>query len=288
VFIPFFAFLALAGLAVFLMIHPIKAPLDTTLAVNIAAVIFFGMIIPGVLLVMWVRSLPWWFLNGTERGWHTFQQIAEANGHRFPDDFWHPFIHNEFGLETEAFAEELVIDSKMDIEGFIGADINISYKDKAFVANKPIDHFGFYLDSAYWRLEQYGLRFYGERMNIFVPYWTIQKVRKGLLWCNIILKLDTTNHFDTQIFGHWTEICISIGHLPTMREDRLLRDELYRRIVSLNKLNKVARTVWQRGQDGLTSVEWLEHMGHMVQLKQYVGDMNEIAQAPPQLGRGED
>ena len=41
VFLPFFAFLVLAGLAVFLIIHPIKAPLDTTLAVNIAAVIFF-------------------------------------------------------------------------------------------------------------------------------------------------------------------------------------------------------------------------------------------------------
>ena len=68
VFLPFFAFLALAGLAVFFIIYPIKTPLDTTLAVNIAAVIFFGMIIPAVLLLMWVRSLPWWFLNGTERG----------------------------------------------------------------------------------------------------------------------------------------------------------------------------------------------------------------------------
>ena len=135
-----------------------------------------------------------------------------------------------------------------------------------------MESFGFYFDSAYWRLEQYGLRFYGERMNVFVPYWAIQKIRKGLLWCNIILKLDTTNHFDTQIFGQWTEICISIGHLPTMREDRLLRDELYRRIVSLNKLNKVAHAVWQHAQDGLTSAEWLEHMGHMVQLKQFTDD----------------
>jgi len=232
VFLPFFIRLIPAGLAVvYVVIYPIKMPLDITDAVTIIAIIFFGVVIPGMLLTTWYRSIPWWFLNGTERGWQTFKMIAEDNGHRFPDDFWHPFIHHkEFGLEEDTFADELVINSETDIEGFIGADINISYFDKlVYLKNlrkATAKGYGLYLESVYWQLEKHGLRFYGERMNIFVPYRAMQKVRKGLLWCNIVLKLDTS------ITGRWTEICISIGHLPTMRGDRMLRDELYQRIVA--------------------------------------------------------
>jgi hypothetical protein len=238
VFIPFSVCLVLAGLAGYVVVNPIKVPLDTANAVNAFAVLFFGVVIPSVLLITWYRSIPWWFLNGTERGWQIFKMIAEENGHRFPDDFWHPFVHNEFGLQEDAFADELVINSETDIEGFIGADVNISYHDKILPSwnRKASESFGVYPESTYWRLEEYGLRFYGERMNIFCPYRAIQSFRKGLLWCNIILKLNQT--VTSAPLGRvWTEICISIGHLPTMRGDRMLRDELYQRIVVGKVLN---------------------------------------------------
>jgi len=232
VFIPFFVFLTLAGWAVYVIVHPIKVPLDTTNVTNITVVVFFGVVVPSVLLIAWYRSIPYWFLNGMDRGWRVLKIIAEENGHRFPDDFWHPFRGNEYGLEENTFADELMIDSNTDIEGFIGSDINISYTapPNLVMDNNP---FGFYLDSVYWKLEKCGLRFYGERMNIFVPYRAIQTVKKGWLWCNIILKLDTART------GGWTEICISLGHLPTMRGDRMLRDELYQRIFAMKAVDLI-------------------------------------------------
>jgi len=245
IFLPFFIRLIPTGLAVvYVIIYPIKMPPDIIGGVNIIAIIFFGVVIPGMLLAAWYRSIPWWFLNGTERCWQTFQMIAEENGHRFPEDFWHPFIHHkEFGLEEDTFADELIINSETDIEGFIGADINISYHDKLVylktLRKTMAESFGLYLDSAYWKQEDLGLRFYGERMNIYVPYGAIKTVRKGLLWCNIVLKLDTT------VTGRWTEICISLGHLPTMRGDRMLRDVLYERIAISHNAAKIADLIEQ-------------------------------------------
>ena len=232
IFIPFSIRLIPGIIAFTAIVNLMRSPLDAT---GIAAVFFIGLIgivLPSILLMKWYRSIPWWFLNGTERCWQTFRFIAEANEHRFPDDFWHPFIYDEFGLEENTFAEELVVDSSTEIEGFIGCDINISYKYTKSLLLSSIEQFDLYFDSAYWQMEKYGLRFYGERVNVFIPYRAMQTVKKGLLFCNIILKFDTKMTFDPQIFGHWTEVCVSIGHLPTMRGDRMLRDELYRRITA--------------------------------------------------------
>lgn len=212
-FIPFCMCAILVALAVYVIIFPIETPLDTTNVLNIAAVIFFGIVLPGVLLIMWYRSIPWWFLNGTDRCWQIRRMIAEDNGHRFPEDFWHPFMHNELGAEENVFADELRIDSETDIDGFVGADIFLHYGTN------------FYFENAYWKLEPYGLRFYGDRMNIFIPYWAIQIVQKNLL-CAINLKLDTSTT------GQWTEILIWIEQFATMRDDRRLRNALHQRIIS--------------------------------------------------------
>jgi hypothetical protein len=233
IFIPFLVCLTLASGAVSIIVNPIEVPLDTSHPVNITAVVFFGIVIPGVLLIAWYRSIPWWFLNGTERGWKTLQLIAEANGHRFPGDFWHPFIHDGFVLQTDTFDDEWIINSETDIDGFIGSDINISFKYVRIVMKSPVDQFNFYLDSAYWRLEEYGLRFYGERMNIFVPYLAIQTVKKGAIWCNIVLK------FDTSLTEPWTEILLSIGHFPTKRGDRMLRDALFQKIFAAKAVDLI-------------------------------------------------
>lgn len=237
VFIPFSVCLLPGIIAYYVIVNILSHHLNE---VGIAAVIIIGLIgivVPRVLLMMWYRSIPWWFLNGIERDWEILKIIAQENKHRFPDDFWHPFVYGKFGLEENASVDEMIVDFETDIHGFVGSNVNILYAGESSLQT---GHSGFYLDNTYWKMEKYGLRFYGERMNIFVPYQSIQSVKKRLLWCNIIIKLDTDSTFDTSISAYWTELCISVGHLPTMRGDRMLRDELHRRIAANVDISQMA------------------------------------------------
>ena len=149
-------------------------------------------------------------------------------------------------MEEDTFSDEWVINSETDIDGFIGADVNLSYQYKKPFGKTTVDQFSWYLESTYWKLEQHGLRFYGERMNIFIPYRAISKVKRGWLWCNIILKFDTeltAFPYAALVNGHWTEVCISLGHLPSMRGDRMLRDELYQRIAAAKAVDLMGQLV---------------------------------------------
>jgi len=229
-FIPFFVCIAVVALFFMVVIHPQMENIDRAQGDGeLYTLICFGAVgtfVPVAFLFVWYRRLPWWFLNGTEKEWRVIRLIAEENRHRFPDDFWHPFMYNEFGLQEGTLSgEEQSLDFEMDITGFIGVNINIQYRIPKRMAGTPFDKIDFYLDTAYGEPEEDGLRIYGERMNVFVPYWAIKKFEKRGA-CEIVLQLEA------DVTGIWKEICVVMANFPTLQGDRKLRDKLYQQIAA--------------------------------------------------------
>ena len=151
---------------------------------------------------------PYWYLNNVDQDWETVKSYVEKNGHCFPDSFYSPFLPDE---SRNLFLSDFDESSK-PTDGFIVGSLR-------FLVGTV-----WYLETVYWQKDDDGLLFYGERMNINVPYFSIRRVAKGLTPLNIVLKLDQRY---TDIYA---EIDLYMGHSRTFVADWRLRNVLFEQI----------------------------------------------------------
>lgn len=182
-----------------------------------------GGIVPILMLGIWLWKLPYYYLNGSDLDWQTIRKLKESNGHFDPYeedeelarafDAYRPQRYGGFGVFDDPEEPE-------NLDRFISCNINVQMGDPGRITN-------FLLDTAYFRIENHGIRFFGERIDIYVPYSAIAELVKGT-GIYITIKLDRRRLGE---FHEFSDIIICLGEKRTFRDERKLRNAIYERMV---------------------------------------------------------
>lgn len=178
---------------------------------------------PILLLLWWLWRQPYWYLNGIDRNRDLARAVCPYNGHHFPEDFFEPFENGDMYSATFGFNEDGGLAGRPD--GFFCGDLNIVKKIPGTFFGTPVENMKTGIETVYWRPEARGLRFFGARMNLYLPFDAIREVVKGTI-------LFITLRLDRRYTREYEEIVICLAHKRTLLDEWRFRDALYERLAA--------------------------------------------------------